>query len=419
MMKNSITWTNEQRTLRDLLPWARNPRVIKQKQAERLVESVNDFGQVETLAIGPANELYNGHQRLSVLAGAYGLDYTVDVRVASRPLSEKERERLTVYLHRGATGDWDFDILANEFEVDELLAWGFEPFELGIDELAEETDAGQDTEPQVDKAEELRVKWNVTTGQLWHLGEHRLICGDCTDKATVDRLMGGERFDLLMTSPPYNSNVGGYKDDYGQKKQKQFYQDKTDSRTVEEWVNFCEKILTLSGEYARDDSSVVAWNVMYTAHCRAGYGQVLFGGRHPFTVKETICWDKGNGFPTASKGILSRNWELVFILSKGEKYNTTQGDNEVRWGKWEVGRNRTQDASHGATFPVDLPEKAIADFSFQGATVYEPFSGSGTTIIACENLGRKCRAVEISAAYTAVALQRYFDHTGNEPVLIA
>jgi len=132
-MDKSITWTNEKRKLRDLKPWPRNPRVIKNKQAERLVESVNDFGQVETLAIGPNDgELYNGHQRLSVLAGTYGLDYEVDVRVASRPLSEKERERLTVYLHRGTTGEWDFDLLANEFEVDDLLSWGFEAFELGI-----------------------------------------------------------------------------------------------------------------------------------------------------------------------------------------------------------------------------------------------------------------------------------------------
>ncbi len=152
MAKQSITWSNEKRTLRDLKPWSRNPRVIKNKQAERLVESVNDFGQVETLAIGPDNSIYNGHQRLSVLAGEYGLDYEIDVRVASRPLSEKERERLTVYLHKGAAGEWDFDILANEFEVDDLLAWGFEPFELGIAPDGEQWGDAMGGLPTEDKA---------------------------------------------------------------------------------------------------------------------------------------------------------------------------------------------------------------------------------------------------------------------------
>ncbi len=128
----SITWTNERRKLADLIPWEHNPRTIKQKQAERLVDSVETFGQVETLAIGPGNALYNGHQRLSVLAGQYGMDYEVDVRVASRELTERERQQLTVYLHKGAAGEFDFSELANWGIEDDLLAWGFEPFELGM-----------------------------------------------------------------------------------------------------------------------------------------------------------------------------------------------------------------------------------------------------------------------------------------------
>lgn len=130
--KKAITWTNERRKLSDIIPWERNPRTIKNAQAERLVDSVETFGQVETLAVGPANQLYNGHQRLSVLAGQYGMDYEVDVRVASRELTERERQQLTVYLHRGATGEWNFDELANSFEVDDLLTWGFTEGELGL-----------------------------------------------------------------------------------------------------------------------------------------------------------------------------------------------------------------------------------------------------------------------------------------------
>jgi len=131
-MQTSITWANVTRKLCDLQPWARNPRQIRDAQARRLAESFSTFGQVEPIAIGPANEVYNGHQRLNVLMAQHGPDYVVECRQASRALSEKEREKLTVYLHRGATGEWDFDALADGFELDELLAWGFEAFELGM-----------------------------------------------------------------------------------------------------------------------------------------------------------------------------------------------------------------------------------------------------------------------------------------------
>jgi len=130
--KQQMFWTNEKRKLSDLKPWQRNPRQIKDKQAKLLAESFSDFGQVETIAISANGDIYNGHQRLSVLAGKYGMDYEVDVRVSSRDLTEKERERLTVYLHRGATGEWDFDELAN-WDMSDLLTWGFEESDFPFD----------------------------------------------------------------------------------------------------------------------------------------------------------------------------------------------------------------------------------------------------------------------------------------------
>jgi hypothetical protein len=124
-----ITWSNERRKLSDLIPWQRNPRQIEDAEAKRLVDSVETFGQVETLAIDSAGVLANGHQRLKVLAEKYGPDYEVDVRVASRPLTEKEREKLTVYLHKGAAGDWNWAALA-EWDYTDLTSWGFDNAEL-------------------------------------------------------------------------------------------------------------------------------------------------------------------------------------------------------------------------------------------------------------------------------------------------
>jgi ParB-like chromosome segregation protein Spo0J len=131
-MPDKITWTNEVRKLRELVPWSRNPRQITKDQAKRLIESFDQFGQVETIAVGPSNEVFNGHQRLAVLIQQHGPDYEVEVRVSSRALTEKEREKLTIFLHRGAAGEWNWDILANEFDFGDLLEWGFSEKELQV-----------------------------------------------------------------------------------------------------------------------------------------------------------------------------------------------------------------------------------------------------------------------------------------------
>ncbi len=150
-----ITWTNETRKLRDLVPWPRNPRQIRQDKAKRLNKSLDDFGQVDIIAIGPNNEVYNGHQRLRVWMDKYGPNLEVDVRVASRPLTEKERERLTVLLHQGAVGEWDFDKLANEFNVDELLDWGFSEKELDVLGWKDTQDDPGDQKPELTISPEL------------------------------------------------------------------------------------------------------------------------------------------------------------------------------------------------------------------------------------------------------------------------
>ena len=140
---SDLSWTNERRKLSELIPWKRNPRQIRRDEAKRLTESVAEFGQVEPIIVGPGNELYNGQQRLRTWANEYG-DIEIDVRVSSRPLTEKEREKLTVFLHRSTTGEFDFDVLANEFEVEDLLDWGFTESELGLlgeEKLSEKTEA--------------------------------------------------------------------------------------------------------------------------------------------------------------------------------------------------------------------------------------------------------------------------------------
>jgi len=378
-----ITWTNVTRKLGELQPWVRNPRQIKSDQARRLAESFDTFGQVETIAIGPDNEVYNGHQRLNVLLAKHGADYVVECRQASRALTEKEREKLTVFLHKGAAGEWDFDILANEFEVDDLLEWGFEAFELGIDDKPE---PGEDTEPQIDRAEELRVKWDVHSGDLWQLGEHRLICGDCTDADVVARVMGGERAALAPVDPPYNVGF-----DY-------------DGETV-------------------DDSKV---EVAYEEFSRAWFGvcqsvsdrQIVTPGCNNlarwlrwFDAKHWAPWTKTNSM---TNGVVSRFWCWEPVLFFGDKWSRSR-NNDIF--DYPIGQ-QSGVANHPCPKPLKMWADLVENYSDVGDLVFESFNGSGTTIIACEQLGRKCRAVEISPAYVAVALERWATATGRTPVRV-
>jgi len=310
------------------------------------------------------------------------------VRVASRALTEKEREKLTVFLHKGAAGDWNFDVLANEFELDDLLDWGFEPKELDLDLWAGEPP--EDVEPQIDKAEELREKWGVESGQLWKLGEHRLICGDCTDRAVVERVMGGEKAETLIFDPEWDdmpAAITGYSS----------------------VLAFCDGA-TLGAVVSRYGAPawVFVWDCVscwYTPNrplrrmkiC-AWYGDV--------TKYQFDGWHYGDS--GEARDVWNTRGEYRFIPDPRGKHLADVFSAPIT--------KLHAESEHNHSKPIDWITLLIANCT--NGTVYDPFSGSGTTIIACERLGRKCRAVEISPAYVAVAIQRWVDVTGGEPVLL-
>ncbi len=122
---SDIAWTNTIVRLGDLKPWGDNPRMSSKKQAKRLLESWEQFGQVETIAVSPDLDVYDGHQRLCALLTVYGADYEVDARQSSRHLTDKEREKLVIMLHAGAMGSWDWDILSS-WDAQDLIEWGFD-----------------------------------------------------------------------------------------------------------------------------------------------------------------------------------------------------------------------------------------------------------------------------------------------------
>lgn len=401
-----ITWKNERRKLHQLMPWPRNPRYIKTDQAERLVSSVEDFGQVETLAIGPDDALYNGHQRLNVLAGQYGMDYEVDVRVSSRPLTEKERERLTILLHKGAAGNFDWEILANEFEFDDLLEWGFSEDELfGHDfDPSPEENVGADTEPQINRADELREEWGTELGQMWACGEHRLLIADCTDADAVARLMGGEKAELVFTDPPYN--IASENEVFAAN----VSQSMSDLKSAD-WDKDFDLRPSLDsrlGAMAADCTVYVC-----TSH---HLSHIVWSWMKEWSAHHEWCaWHKPNPMPSLSKRHWTWDGELIPYATRG-KHTFNFPDEGHAPSIWRIPKSK--DTDHPTEKAVGVPEMAISHSSKIGSAIFDPFAGSGTTGIACHNLGRKARMIEISPAYGAVILQRMKEHTGVTPELI-
>lgn len=273
---------------------------------------------------------------------------------------------------------------------------------------------------QVNRADELQAVWQVQRGDVWEIEskacpgkKHRVMCGDSTSAEDVGQLMNGQLIDIVFTSPPYNGGnikTGAY---HGSKSKrhdfKQLYTHDMDNKSSEEYCIFLLTVLNVLANYVSPVAPIL-WNVSYNANSRFEYGVIVFSKDHPFTVKETIIWDKGHGMNIVGNMILSRSTEFIFLLSKGDTYYTNQHQ-AVWWNIWRIpsqdGDNMQQ--GHGASFPVQLPFDALTKFSTMGGIGYDPFLGSGTTVVACEQAGRLGMGMEIFPPYISVCLQRLKD----------
>ena len=265
--------------------------------------------------------------------------------------------------------------------------------------LATKEEKQVDAEPKTDKAAELQVKWKTEKGQLWKLGEHRLLCGDSTNAKDVERVLGDEKADIMVTDPPYGVNYDP-------------------SWRAEAGITLNENKL---GKVQNDDIAdwTPAWqlfdgDVCYVYHAGAKAGTVQQSLEDSgFNIRSQIIWSK-------DKMALSRgdyHWQhepCWYGVRDGKKGNRTEDRTQTT--VWQIAAREDSGHGHGTQKPVECMARPIRNHHC--STVYEPFSGSGTTIIACEQLDKKCRAIEIDPNYVAVALERYVDATGKEPVLL-
>ncbi len=391
----------------DLIPYAANSRTHSDEQIAQISSSIRAFGFTNPILISDENDIIAGHGRM-LAAHRAGLESVPCIRLGH--LTEVQRRAYVIADNRLAlNAGWDTKML--ELEVEALKEEEFDLELLGFDD--KELDALLN--PEVGPAEGLtdpdavpeHVETRCKPGDLWALGGHRLLCGDSTDVLQVERLMCGEKADICFTSPPYN--CGKSPED-----QKAKYLNDADDRSQDEFADFLGSALSLSLTAA----DFAFFNLQQLASNKSALADWLhrFKGQHA----DTLIWDKVTSAPAFLDNILNSRFEFVFCFS--ETGTRRIGKSRFRGtidNIFALNPRSEPKATklHGAVFPVALAEKFITDFAEPTRGVYEPFTGSGSTLIACEKTGRRCFGMEIDPKYCDVILARWEAFTGKTAVI--
>ncbi len=392
-----------------------NWRIHPKYQQDALLGAISDIGYIRSVTVNQATgHVVDGHLRvtLALRTGQKSIPVEyVDLTEAEEKealatldpiaaMAAADREKLGALLQDVQTGEAAVQSLLAGLAEREGLFFG--------DELP------ADTEPQVDRAAELQEKWQTATGQLWRIGEHRLLCGDSTKREDVERVMGGERAEVGVTSPPYA--VGKeYEEGVSFDEHLALLRGVAD-RAIDVirpggffFVNFGEiapqshtKPLTGSNRQCLYPISKDYWQIFHVERGMDLYAQRIW--YKPFNRLQQPFWTYHTSIPH------HQEWEHIWTwrLPGGNGDTCYDWDISSR-AVWDTRNESTDDrplTRHTAAFPVGIPGRAIKAHSAKGATIWDPFSGSGTTIVVCEDLGRRGRGIEISPNYTAVCLER-------------
>jgi DNA modification methylase len=398
--------TIEQVPLADLIPYARNARTHSAAQISQLCGSLREFGWVNPVLIDGDNNIIAGHGRI-LAAQQLGMMTAPCLRI-SHLTDAQRRAYILADNSLALNSGWDEELLKIELADLQLAEFdvgllGFSEEQLAAFDPNPPSDA--DAEPQIDKAEELRAKWGVETGQLWELGGHRILCGDSTKAEDVERVLAGDKPLLMVTDPPYGVE---YDADW---RNHAFRSDgsPTDGRAV-------GKVENDGRADWREAYELSGCDVAYVWHPPGAIqGEFLSSlSAAGYDVRMTIIWNKSN-FAIGRGHYHVKHEPCFYAARKGAKNSAWIGGRD-KSTVWDIPKPSKSETGHSTQKPVECMARPIRNHDSE--FVYEPFSGSGTTIIACEQLGRKCRAIEISPAYVAVALQRWADATGKTPTLI-
>ena len=370
--------------INEIKPNPNNPRIIKDIKFKQLVKSIQDFPQMlelRPIVIDENNMVLGGNMRLKACIEAGLKDVPV---IHANNLSEAQKKEFIVKDNVGY-GEWDWDDLANNWDAEELTEWGLDIPNFDVNNLeAEEDDfAVPDGGTETD----------IVLGDLFEIGEHRLLCGDSTDSDQVAKLMNGQKADISFTSPPYNAgtNVRG-----------KFYENDNDDKTNDDYVKFLYDftINTLNNStYSFVNLQILESN----KHALIDYQYQLKD-----QLKDILIWNKKQYPPHINKGTFGCKWEYVFAFC----YESKSRSFPASWQGKFPNVIETENASgndfaqiHKATFPIAFPAWILEKMDF-AQSVIDLFCGTGTTMVASHQLKRKCYGMELDPKYCQVIIDR-------------
>lgn len=409
----------------DLNPATYNPRKWDESAIKNLKESIKRFGLIDPIIANKAenrkNIVIGGHFRLKI---AKDLRFnTVPVVYVHIPEIEREKE-LNLRLNRN-TGDWDYELL-KDFNVELLLDVGFNDADLSHiwdDQLGTEDD-DFDLEKTIAEIGTPKTK----LGDLYQLGRHRLVCGDATDPAVVKRLGGSKLASMIYVDPPYNISLDYHKGvstggKYGGKTQ--------DSKTDTEYEDFLSKLLTNALNVSLPDCHIFCWcDESYIGLLQSLYPKLGIGH------KRVCLWLKNNHNMTPQIAF-NKVYEPCVYGVRGKPYLSASIKNlheifnkEVDTGNrmfddvmdlfniWLAKRVPAQEYDHPTQKPITLHEKPLRRCTKAGDMVLDLCGGSGSTLLACEQMNRVCYMSEIEPIFSDVIIRRFQDLTGKEAVRV-
>lgn len=391
-----------------------NPRTISEGQLQKLKESIQnnpDYFEARPIILSDRT----GH--LVIIAGNQRYDACVQLGIKEVPtvlipnLTE-EREREIIIRDNVSNGEWDEMILKDKWDVEELKDWGVDlPADWDTSEAEEQKDAeGDDFSDEDAEKAEPRVK----LGEIWKLGEHRLMCGDSTDAASVALLMDGQKADMVFTDPPYGVSIGDKNKALNSVRKAGSCTENiaNDNISVDDLYPILVKAMTNCRENCKD---CACYYVTSPQGGELGLMMMMMMKDAGLPVRHMLIWEKNSA--TFSLGRLDYDYQHEPIFYTWTKSHKNYREGEFRTTIWKYDKPRKCDL-HPTMKPVELVANCMMDASIEGNIVLDMFGGSGTTIIAAEQLGRKARLMELDPHYCDVIIARWEKLTGKEAVKV-
>lgn len=421
MARKKLAWKTTKRKVSDLIPQEINPRKISDKQMSDLKKSFKKYNLVEIPVIDLDNKILAGHQRLAALKALGRDNEEIDVRLPNRKLTEKEAQQYLIASNK-LGGNWNYDLLKH-FDIELLIDSGFEDVEL-VSFWDKENEAVDD---HFDVVKETKKIHNPKTerGDLIIMGKHKLLCASATDPNAIQKLFGNDKASMYYSDPPFNIGLSydkgvGNKSNYGG--------NVDDSKTPDAYKEFIKQTLKSALPVLTDNTHMFMW-------CDEAWVWVFQTLYNELGIKNRRLniWLKNNASPTPQVAFNKATEFCVygtigspFLSPNIKNLNEIQnkeagtGNDLYDWvtNVWATKRLAGNKYNHPTEKNPELHEKAILRCTKPGDIIFDSFSGSASTMICAEQLGRTVYATELSEVFCDLAIRRYEKLTNQKAKVI-